>query len=115
MTKKYLETNRDHSKKSAPATTPEGREQQLVSLAYDLAETRMRNGTASAQEVTHFLKAGSVNARLEREILKGQRDLTNAKTESIQSQKRVEELYAEALTAMRRYSGSPAEDFNYED
>lgn len=90
----------------APATTPEGRENQLISLAMDLAEQRLRKGTASSQEVTHFLKLGSSKDRIEKEILEEQRKLIVAKTDAIQSAKRVEELYANALDAMRNYSGN---------
>ena len=93
------------SRKSPPATTPEGRENQLISLAMDLVEKRLLAGTASSQETTHFLKLGSTKERLEKDILEKQKDLITAKTESIQSAKRVEELYVNALNAMRRYSG----------
>lgn len=105
------------SKKQPPATTPEGRENQLISLAMDATEKRIRNGTASAQELVYFLKAGSPNTRHERAILKKQEELITAKTEALKSQKRVEELYANALYAMRRYSGNQddLEEVNYED
>ena len=95
--------------KQPPATTPEGREQQLIALAMEATEKRIRNGTASAQELVHFLKAGSPNAKLERQILEKQKELITAKTSAIESQKRVEEMYANALSAMRSYSGSPEE------
>lgn len=101
--------------KRPPATTPEGREQQLIALAMEATEKRIRDGTASAQELVHFLKAGSPNARLERQILEKQKDLITAKTEAIASQKRTEELYANALSAMRAYSGSPDEGQDYDD
>ena len=77
----------------------------MISLAVDLAERQLEEGTASSQVITHFLKLGSSKERLEREKLEEENKLLRAKTESLQSQKRVEELYAEALTAMRRYSG----------
>jgi hypothetical protein len=77
----------------------------MISLAMDLAEKRMRAGTASAQEVTHFLKLGSLNNRVERDILEKQKELITAKTESIRAAKRVDELYADAIAAMRTYSG----------
>lgn len=92
------------------ATTPEGRENQLIALAYDLAEKRLREGTASAQEVTHFLKMGSSTQRMEREILGEQKKLLTAKTESLESSKRVEDLYSRALSAMREYSGAGSEE-----
>lgn len=112
---KVSASTKKQSRKSPPATTPEGREQQLISLAMDAVEKRIRDGTASAQELVHFLKAGSPNAKLERQILERQKDLITAKTESIESQKKVEELYINALTAMRAYSGSPEGEKDYED
>lgn len=88
-----------------PATTPEGRETEMVSLAHDLAERQIRNGTASSQVVTHFLKLGSSREILEQERLRHENELTRVKIEAVESQKRVEELYRNALEAMRSYSG----------
>ena len=88
-----------------PATTPEGRESEMVSLAHDLAETQIRNGTASSQVITHFLKLGSSRELLEQERLRHENELTRVKIEAVESQKRVEELYRNALDAMRSYSG----------
>ncbi len=88
-----------------PATTPEGRENELVSAATDLAEEQIRNGTASSQVITHFLKLGSTRERLEQQRLEHENELTRVKIEAIESQKRVEELYLEALSAMRSYAG----------
>lgn len=88
-----------------PATTPEGRENQMVSAATDLAEQQIQNGTASSQVITHFLKLGSTRERLEQERLKHENELTRVKIETLESQKRVEELYMEALSAMRSYAG----------
>ena len=88
-----------------PAFTPEGRESQLIMLATDLVEQRLLDGTASSQEVTHFLKLGSMKARLEMEKLKEENKLLQAKTEALKSQQRLESLYAEALSAMQNYSG----------
>ena len=93
-----------------PATTPEARESQMVSLAINLAEQQLRDGTASAQVITHYLKLGSVKDRIERDILREQKKLVEAKTESLQSAKRVEELYLNALAAMRDYSGSEEDE-----
>ena len=93
-----------------PALTPEGRENQLISLAIDLAEKQLSEGTASAQVITHYLKLGSTKERLEKEKLEKENELLKAKTESIQSAKRVEELYREALNAMKRYSGQSGDD-----
>lgn len=88
-----------------PATTPEGRENRLVALAHDLAEKRLREGTASSQEVTHFLKLGSSRERLEQERMTYENELTKVKIEAMESHKRTEEMYIEALSAMRAYSG----------
>jgi hypothetical protein len=94
-----------------PATTPEGRENEMVSLAHDLAEEQIRAGTASSQVITHFLKLGSTRERLEQQRLEHENELTRVKIEAIESQKRVEELYMQALTAMRSYAGDvPAPD-----
>lgn len=98
-----------------PSTTPEGREQQLVSLAIDVAERQMMEGTASAQVITHYLKMGSERERLERERLAQENELLKAKVEQLASAKRVEELYAAALDAMRTYNGQEPEYDEYED
>lgn len=92
-------------RKIRPALTPEARENQLIALAVDLVEQRLLDGTASSQETTHFLKLGSMKNRLEMEKLQEENRLLKAKTEALQSSKRVEELYSEAIKAMRRYSG----------
>jgi len=89
-----------------PATTPEARENQLVSAAIDLAEKQIREGTASSQVITHFLKLGSTRETLEQERLAHENELTRVKIEAMESQKRVEELYMEALNAMRSYAGN---------
>ena len=91
--------------KQRPALDPEARENQLIALAINLAEKQLMEGTASSQVITHYLKLGSTKERIEKEILEKQKDLITAKTEAIQSAKRVEELYAHALDAMRNYSG----------
>lgn len=88
-----------------PASTPEARENQLISMAYDLAEERMRNGTATSQEITHFLKLGSEKSRMEAEKLRKEVELLKAKTDVLESSKVAEELYSKAIDAMRRYSG----------
>lgn len=99
-----------YPRKMRPALTPEARENQLISLAVDLAEKQLQEGTASSQVITHYLKLGSTKERIEKEILEKQKELIIAKTEAMQSAKRVEELYSNALDAMRRYSGNGNED-----
>ena len=89
-----------------PATSPEQREGELVSLAADLAEEQIRGGTASSQVITHFLKLGSSREKLEQSRLSHENELLQVKKEAMESQKRVEELYLSALDAMRSYSGA---------
>lgn len=91
--------------KMRPALSPEARENQLVSLAVNLAEQQLRDGTASSQVITHYLKLGSTREKIEKEMLEKQKDLIDAKTQSIKSAQKVEELYMNALNAMRSYSG----------
>jgi hypothetical protein len=98
-----------------PAVTEEGREGQLVSLAIDLAEKQLQAGTASSQVITHYLKLGSTRERLEQERLLRENELLNSKVEMMASAKRVEELYAEALNAMRNYAGQVEEIESYDD
>ena len=98
------------TRKIRPALTPEARENQLISLAVDLAEKQLQEGTSSSQVITHYLKLGSTKERIEREILEKQKDLITAKTENLKSQKRSEELMQEALKAFRSYSGQGNSD-----
>ena len=77
----------------------------MIALAMDLAEQQLRDGTASSQLITEFVKRGSTKARLEKEILAEQKELMAAKTENLKSAQRIEELYADAIKAMRNYSG----------
>ena len=105
MKKAKTVTSSESSRKMRPALSPEARENQLVSLAVDLAEKQLRDGTASSQVITHYLKLGSTKEKIEKEILEKQKELIEAKTQSLQSAQRIEELYSNALNAMRNYSG----------
>ena len=96
--------------KRPPATTPEARENQLISLAVSLAEEQMRKGTASSQVITHYLKLGTTRETLEQDKLRGENALLRAKVESLASHGRIEELYSKAIKAFRTYSGRPDED-----
>lgn len=98
------------TRRSRPALSTDARENQMVSLAVDLAEQQLRDGSASSQLITHYLKVGSAKERLEREKLIEENNLLRAKAKSIASQERTEELYAKALSAMRRYSGDRSPD-----
>lgn len=95
-----------------PASSPEAREQQLISLAMDEAERQMLEGKASAQVLTHFIKAGSMREEMERGRLEREVELLEAKVQSLASARKVEELYAEALAAMRTYAGQDVDTFD---
>lgn len=99
-----------------PARTAEARERQLIAQANDLAERQIRQGTASAAVITHFLKLGSTREKMEREKLERENELLRAKVDQLASAKNVEELYREALNAMRAYSGQePYDEEGYDD
>lgn len=107
---KKAESSSDSIKRLRPALNPEVRESQMISLAIDLAEKQLLEGTASSQVITHYLKLGSTKERIEKEILEKQKELIEAKTQNLQSAKRIEELYSNALNAMRSYSGQDVSD-----
>ena len=98
-------TSNDSLPPLRPALTPEARENQMIALAYDLVERRMREGTASSQETTHFLKLGTTLAQLEREKLITENKLLQAKIDNLESQQSSSALYADALKAFSTYSG----------
>lgn len=107
---KVKNTTESTPNKRRPALTPEARESQLISYAYDLVEQRMLDGTASAQETVHFLKLATREQRIKEKRMELENQLIEAKTEQIQSQKHIEELYAEAISAMREYGGKGSSD-----
>jgi len=90
-----------------PATSPKARENQMVNLAETLAERQLREGSASSQVITHYLKLGTERERLENDRLRHEVELLKAKVESLASAKRTEELYKEAMDAFRMYQGGP--------
>lgn len=99
-------------KSTYQATTVEGRENQLIALASDLAEKQLKDGTAAATVITHFLKLGSTREKLEHEKLRNENLLLSAKVDALASAKRVEELMGEALDAFRQYSGQQNTEFD---
>ena len=114
MAKVKAASSSSSTRKRRPALTPEARENQMIALAVDLAEKQLMEGTASSQVITHFLKLGSTKAELEREKLAMETEMMKAKTESLQSQKKMDELYMQAINAMKKYSGN-GDDDDYED
>lgn len=89
--------------KPRPALTPEARENQLIAEAMDLAEEQILAGTASSQVISHFLKLGSTKAQIELEKLRSENELLRAKKEALDSTRHIEELYTEAMSAMKNY------------
>lgn len=114
MGKAKLESPKRTSTGSRPDLTVESRENRMISLAIDLAEQQLRDGTASSQVITHYLKLGSTKERLEKEIMERQRDLITAKTDAINSTRSGEEKYNQVVEALRRYSGLGGSD-EYDD
>lgn len=100
----------DQTSGNRPFLNPEAEENYLISLAHNLVAERLRNGTATSQEVVHFLNRGSRKEQLERERLEEENKLLRAKTEALQSQKRMDDLYLEAINAMKRYTGQGGAD-----
>ena len=99
--------------KSRPALTPEAREKQMISLAEDLAEQQLRDGTASSQVITHYLKLATTREQLEKVKLQRDIALSEAKAKALESNDRVGELYEKAIRAMRKYSGQGDDDGDY--
>lgn len=98
-----------------PATTPEGRENQLIVLATDLAERQLEEGTASAQVISHYIKLGSTREALEQQRLRYENELLQVRAENIRAQENREKLYEEAIKAMRQYTGADDDDYEDED
>lgn len=98
------------TRKTRPAISPEARENQMIAKAIDLAEKQLDEGTASSQVITHFLKLATTKTQLEKEKLERENALLRAKTDSIQAQQRSDELFNDAIEAMKRYSGHGGSD-----
>ena len=113
MAKANISTSTNTKRKARPSLTPEAKESHMISLAVDLAEKQLMEGTASSQVITHYLKLGTTMAQLEKKKLEHETEMLQAKTKALQSTERVEELYAEAIKAMRRYSGQGDSDDEY--
>lgn len=103
MTNNASETSQP--RRRPPARTPAGKENEMVSLAVDLAEKQLIDGTATSQVIVHYLKLGTERERLEREKLARENELLAMKAESLASHKRMELVYEKALEAMKEYSG----------
>lgn len=103
--KKLVSSSESTIPVTQPAMTIEARENQMIALAVNLAEKQLREGTASSQVITHYLKLATTRERIEKEILEKQKDLIAAKTEAYQSAAKAEVSYQEVIEALRRYGG----------
>lgn len=110
MPRKRIVTEPSNSVPSGTALTPEARENQMIARAVDLAERQLIEGTASSQVITHYLKLGSSRDRLERDKLRMEKELMEAKIEVLKKSESLEEKYMAAIEAMKRYSGQGDED-----
>ena len=115
MPKVKSNSSSSNRRQMRPALTPEARENQMISLAMDLAEQQLRDGTASSQLITEFVKRGSTKAKLEQEILAEQKILLTAKTENLQAATKSEQAYLEVIAAMKKYSGYSDDEEDDED
>lgn len=104
----------DSTKKGRPALSPEARENQMIALAVDLAEYQLREGTASSQVITHYLKLGTTKYELEKEKLRKENNVLEAKAKSYASSEEIKQLYDNAIKAMRSYGGYGSDE-DYED
>lgn len=105
MARYRAEPSNSEVRKMRPALNPNSREKQMISLAVDLAEKQLREGTASATVITHYLKLGTEREILEREKLQKENAVLEAKASAYKSAENVEELYRNAIDAMKSYSG----------
>lgn len=113
MVAKRVDAGGNSSKaRRPPATTPEGREMDMVALAFDLAQKRLEDGTASAQEIIHYLKIGSSRNKLEEEKLRKDNLLSQARVDQISSSAQNSELYEDVIKMMKIYTGEEPEDPN---
>lgn len=113
MAKKYISD--DVQEKLTPASSPQARENQCIALSYDLVEKRLREGTATSQETTHFLKLGTYKEYLEREKLVQEIELLKQKKKAIESGEHAEKLAKDAIEAMKRYGGITDEGDGFDD
>lgn len=103
------------TRRRPPALTPEAKENQMIALAVDLAEQQLRDGSASSQVLTHYLKLATTREKLEQEKLARENELLRARSEQLASSQHIEKMYSEALEAMRSYQGHEIPDDGYDD
>ncbi len=105
MSSRQQSNAEDEPVRRKPAASREERENELIALAVDVVERRLRDNTATSQEVVHFLKLGSTRERLEQQRLKHETALIEARVNDLAATARIEELYKDAISAMKIYQG----------
>lgn len=111
-------TTKKHTRNQRHAISLENREQQMIKLAVNLAEQQLIDGSASSQLITHYLKLATTREKIEQETMLANQKLIKAKVENLESASRIEELYSEAISAMKRYGGnggSNSDDEEYDE
>lgn len=95
--------------KTKAAPTPEAKEKQMINYAMELAEKQLKEGTASASVIAHFLKLGATETQKKIEMLENQTKLYKARADSLEREKENENTAKEALAAMKKYGGTTSE------
>lgn len=106
----FMVKENNKKRKPRPRMSAEEQENYMISLATDLAEKQLREGTAKSQVIVHYLKLGTLQHEREMDKLEQEVKQLRAKTEAIESSQRIEDLYADAIAAVRRYQGVPDHD-----
>lgn len=87
-----------------PARSRERRVQQLVGYAEDLLEQRLLTGTASPTETVAILRLGTENEQVTNDRIRAQTEYLHAQRAKAESETVREELFTQAMEAMKRYS-----------
>lgn len=109
--RKSTKSCNEPAQESPVALTPQERENRLIALSYDAVEQRILNGTATAAEYVHFLKAGSLRQREEMEKLQKENELLRAKTEAIDREKDHNLDYKLVIEAFHSYRSESEDEY----
>lgn len=104
--------NNSMERREPPALTVDGRFDQLIGLAVDLAEERLRDKSASNQLIAELIRYGSQKERLTREKIQMETEMLQAKADALRAQETSIRLYEDAMRAMRSYAGTPSEEYS---
>lgn len=89
------------------------RERENMFLATELAAKQLRDGTAKAQVVTHYLRMSSPREDIERRMMEAKIALLEGQLAACQNDMATQALIIEALESLREYRGSG--EVQYED